>query len=103
MLLHALIMFFSDQGVSVLLPWFSFITSAGYFRDRFCDSAVETSFLSFFSLAYNFSNAATQALLLRHYQRLAPLLQARVYGSLFFILAICLLTTGMCVLRVPTA
>jgi hypothetical protein len=82
------------QGVSSLLPWFSFITSAGYFQARFCGSAVETSFLSFFSLAYNLSNGATLALLLHHYQRLLPFLRLRILGSLLLIFAICLLTTG---------
>lgn len=81
------------QGITALLPWVSFITSAGYFKERFCGSAVETSFLIFFGV-YNLSNAATQALLLRYYQRLQSFLCLRVLGSLGVILAICLLTTG---------
>ena len=55
---------------------------------------MENNFLNIFSLAYNLTNAITQALLLRFYQHLAPYNRVRIVGSLSVILVLCFITTG---------
>jgi equilibrative nucleoside transporter 1/2/3 len=52
--LSAFIIFFV-LGVGNLLPWNAFITASTYYKNRFCGTAFENSFESFFSMFYTVS------------------------------------------------
>lgn len=52
--LTAFIIFFV-LGVGNLLPWNAFITASTYYKNRFCGTAFENSFESFFSMFYTVS------------------------------------------------
>lgn len=55
-----------QQGVGTLLPWNAFITAAGYYGTRFCGTAYESNFESFFGFSFMFAQLTLLSLAVKY-------------------------------------
>lgn len=77
------------QGISGLLPWNLFITANAYFMQRFSSTPFESTFLNYFSVAFNTSTLVTITI----YTLLGNKVQLAAAPFLFMMILLLLFTT----------